>query len=372
MSCSLPPEILDLIVGYLCDYPAALKTCCLVSKPWVPRTRKYLFAHVDFDAGRFTIRSWVKAFPDLSNSPGHHTRDLRIYGPLPEENAWIHSFHNVEKLSVYALAWGTRETSLVVLHGLSPTLKSFYLIHSSIPSSKIFNLICSFPLLEDLMIRRKEAESKSNGWVAPSTSPKLTGALYLIEEIRSTVLPLLALPDGLHFTKIMLTCTVGDAGLVMDLVSRCSETLEFLCIDYRPSSTFPSPLEVCSTLTFGSLASLETPPPLDLSQVARLQDVEICFAQSSVQWIVTTLRTANTKHLRQITIFPSVSLNKVQEVDLRGWQSLDHLLVQLWTSHSIIPKIKTKYTKTPERVDVGEVAPTLFPELVKRGVTCEA
>ena len=40
---SLPPEILDLIVGHLCD-KTALKTCCIVSKSWVPRNRAYLFA----------------------------------------------------------------------------------------------------------------------------------------------------------------------------------------------------------------------------------------------------------------------------------------------------------------------------------------
>ena len=34
---SLPPEILDLIVGHLCD-KTALKTCCIVSKSWVNLT----------------------------------------------------------------------------------------------------------------------------------------------------------------------------------------------------------------------------------------------------------------------------------------------------------------------------------------------
>ena len=48
MSCTLPPEILDLIIDHLHDEPATLKTCCVVSKSWVPRTRKHLFALVEF------------------------------------------------------------------------------------------------------------------------------------------------------------------------------------------------------------------------------------------------------------------------------------------------------------------------------------
>ena len=241
MPCSLLPEIFDLIIEDLCDDPTSLKACCLVSKSWVPRTRTYLFAHIRFHGGRSTIRSWTETFPSSPSSPSHHTRDLRIYEPLPDESTWIHSFNHVENLLVFAFGWGTSETSLVQLQRLSPTLKSLILIHPSISSTEIFNLVCSFPLLEDLTICRGEAESDdSNEWVAPSTSPKFSGALHLIEEIRSTALLLLALPDGLHFTKIMVMCSTGDAGLLMDLVSRCSDTLEFLCIDYCTLSVFPS------------------------------------------------------------------------------------------------------------------------------------
>ena len=249
MSRSLPPEIFDLIIEDLYDDPTALKACCLVSKSWVPRTRRHLFARILFHRGRSTIRSWTETFPDPFNSPGHHTRDLRIYEPLPNKRAWIHYFQHVEKLSIIAFEWGTNETCLVQLHGLSPTIKSLHLVHPCIPSPAVFNLVYSFPLLEDLTICRGEAESDSSyEWVAPPTLPKFTGTLHLIEEIRSTALPLLALPNGLHFTKIMASCPIGDGGLVMDLVSRCSDTLESLCVDYCSSTAFSYTPEVCSTL----------------------------------------------------------------------------------------------------------------------------
>jgi hypothetical protein len=44
----LPPEILDYIIDLLHDEPETLKRCCLVSKSWVPRTRKHLFADIGF------------------------------------------------------------------------------------------------------------------------------------------------------------------------------------------------------------------------------------------------------------------------------------------------------------------------------------
>ncbi|KAF9643160.1 hypothetical protein BDM02DRAFT_3081141, partial [Thelephora ganbajun] len=44
----LPPEILDYIIDLLHDKPETLKQCCLVSKSWVSRTRKHLFADIEF------------------------------------------------------------------------------------------------------------------------------------------------------------------------------------------------------------------------------------------------------------------------------------------------------------------------------------
>ena len=284
MSCFLPPEIFDLITEYLCNCPTALKACCLVSKSWVPRTKKHLFARIHFGEGGSTIQSWVKAFPDPSNSPGHHTRDLGIYGPPPGESTWIRSFHRIEKLSVFAFDSRTSETSLVQLHGLSPTLKSLYLIHFSIPTSEIFGLLCSFPLLVNFGLYHRGFESDdSDLWVAPSTSPKFTGALHLFEVIRSTALLLLALPDGLHFTKIMVKCYAEDVGLLMSLVSKCSDTLESLCIDYCTPRAFHSAPDVCNILPLArSLAwSTASTRPVPRRKTKR-RGVSICKAKCSM------------------------------------------------------------------------------------------
>ena len=129
MSPSLPSEILDLIVDHLCRERNTLKTCCLASKAWVPRTRRHLFAHVYFQF-RISILRWMQLFPDPSNSPAHHTRSLRISAPVlslmtsSDARPLVCSFRFVVRLQL----GGYRRDEFL----------------------KAVDIICSFPLLEDL------------------------------------------------------------------------------------------------------------------------------------------------------------------------------------------------------------------------------
>jgi hypothetical protein len=241
MSPSFPPEILDIIVNQLRDEPTALKSCCVASKSWIHRTRIHLFASVEFRAPNSHIKLWKKTFPDPSNSPAHHTRSLSICGlsAITAEDAdasdWIRTFHNLVHLHLECLA-GDR-ISLAPFCGLSPTLRSLSLRATPL---EVLDFICSFPLLEDLVLVLPGYGSE--GWNAPSTSPKLTGSLELraIGEIRPTVRRLLGLPDGLHFTKVTIVCLDEDVRSIMDLVSRCSDTLESLSVCYYHSGVFTS------------------------------------------------------------------------------------------------------------------------------------
>jgi hypothetical protein len=124
MSPSFPPEILDIIVNQLRDEPTALKACCVVSKSWIHRTRKHLFASVELRAPNSHIEQWKKKFPDPSNSPAHHTRSLSIYGlsVITAEDAdtsdWIRTFHNLVYMRLDCTAVD-RQVTLTPFHGLS-------------------------------------------------------------------------------------------------------------------------------------------------------------------------------------------------------------------------------------------------------------
>ena len=238
MSPSLPPEILDLIVDHLHDEPTALKACCVVSKSWIQRTRTHLFASVQFHPSTSSIELWKKAFPDPSNSPAHHTRSL-VIGGIPivtaadaDEGGWIRTFHNLVHLHLESPR--REDVSLVPFHGISATLRSLRLVCTS---PDILDLMCSFPLLEDLALI--SPSRGSDAWNIPPTSPKLTGFLDLsmfggirpLAGIRPFAGRLLSLPNGLHFTKIAVRLDEGIHS-VIDLVSMCSNTLESISVFY--------------------------------------------------------------------------------------------------------------------------------------------
>ena len=250
MSPSLLPELFDLVIDQLHDDPATLKTCCIVSRSCVLQARRHLFAHVEFSALRSDLEVWKKTFTDPSNSPARHTRNLFIHGAPAITSAdtgadgWIQTFHNVTHLGLMRL----NRASLISFHGLSPTLRSLSL---TLITAEVFDLVCSFPLLEDLELIALYPESDADRSSTPPVSPKLTGSLRLHtpDTIRPITRSLLDLPDGLHFSKINASCSEEGTGSVVDLVSRCCDTLESLTIDYVPSSAFPLVPVTCQYLT---------------------------------------------------------------------------------------------------------------------------
>ncbi|KAF9780909.1 hypothetical protein BJ322DRAFT_288496 [Thelephora terrestris] len=339
----LPPEILDLIVDHLHNEPTALKACCVVSKSWIPRSRRHIFARVRLDAVKAT-ESWAKAFPDPSDSPAHYTRNFWVHGlraVTADLLPWIRSFRHLEELTMKM--FGPRGVSLAQLHGFSLTLKSLHLTHFYVTVSEVIGLICSFPLLEDLSLSSKARDIRADGWATPSVSPKLTGSLLLHGESRYIIRGLSELLDGPHFSKIGVRCNAEDidSRTITDLVSKCSETLETLYLGYY-------------TLNYVE------PPAVDLSNATKLKHLEFQWRGPDIQWITTAIQTAQFKTLLQITIFMSSIRPISPRRKFLGWHELDHLMVQLWTSHSILPKIL--YCNGPQ-----ELVASLLPELTKRG-----
>lgn len=324
MPSFLPPEILDLIVDHLQDERTALKACCLVSKSWVPRAR------------------------DPPNSPAHYTRHLVIFG-LPavaaagtDMHAWINFFRHVVTLEVGTAGCGDGRVPLIQFRGLSPTLRSLSLCCTAVPPPEIFNIICSFPLFEDLTLDHEDRQSVVDGWDIPSTSPKLIGSLELYGENCSFIRGLLGLPDGLRFSKIKMTRPTEDAKSAMDLVSKCSDTLEFLYFGYFPLSTFPSTSAVDQHFISARYPGSDSPGvlTLDLSNAARPKDLMFLDGAAGIQWVIVTLQTARLENLRQITIYSHELYADPTEERVREWHNLDRLLLELWSSHSILPRIR--------------------------------
>ena len=266
---SLPPEMLDHTVVFLHDDVEALRECCLVSKSWVPRARRHLFAVVQFRTPD-DIDTWKKTFPDPSNSPAHYTHTLSIncFEVITVadgvEGGWIPTFTCVVCLELdnsLASLIDLLQVSLAPFCQFSATLKVLRVVSFFLPHSRVFNLIRSLPLLEDLIMMGNDPVTDDNKQDGPHivvsspsspSSPRFTGTLelYLLEGAAGIVRPLLNLPNGIHFRSVKLSWYKGEYTHYMtELVVACSDTLENLRILYPQDGAVHSVFFLTQSLT---------------------------------------------------------------------------------------------------------------------------
>jgi hypothetical protein len=243
-STRLPAELLDHIVDLLYNSKNTLKCCCLVSKSWIPRARKHLFADIKFSSPE-DLQLWKTTFTDPSTSPACYTRVLLIKCPLmvvpANEEGWISTFTRVEHLQVDAHETENSDwspNSLVPFHGFSPIIKSLCLVDAFrvVPSPQVFDLIYSFPLLEDLSVTGRyistdDGSDEQQTRVQPPIPPPFTGSLELdlYSGMDFVASRLLSLPCGLYFRKLHLTLRKQEDSLsITVLVEKCHPTLESL------------------------------------------------------------------------------------------------------------------------------------------------
>jgi len=381
----LPPEILDYIVDILHAEPETLKECCLVSKSWVPRTRKYLFATIEFNSESH-LESWMKTFPDPSDSPAFHTNSLAISCTqvIRTAGGWIQTFPRITNLQLSGIINQRPrdpKAPLVPFYKFSPTLKSLYMHCITLPYPELFTLVCSSPLLEDLTLTGHEMLSWSGDdprGVVTSASPLLTGSLKLTIPggMEYTARQLLNLPNGLHFRTLKFSWTrEDDLRWIMELVVGCSESLEYLDL------TLPGAFLLILGWGNGlpSFVGSHSPTPLDLSKATKLRHVTFRSGSQKVDWITMVLQTITPKNreLRQVSIHVPYELTCfdvgydirkiVGEADYRQWLDLDCLLIQLWESHSIRPRVVCT-TLWENEQNTKYCIGCLLPEITGRGM----
>ena len=156
----LPLETLDSIIDLLHDEPVTLAECYLVSKSWVPRTRKHLFSSIEFLTVK-DIHSWNKSFPDPSKSPAYHAHTLFVCWTqdFTEADAraggLIQTFLHVVRLRLILPMVGNslrvtpsalRNIPSTPFYKFSPTLKLLYVSFAFLPYPWILDLVRSSPL----------------------------------------------------------------------------------------------------------------------------------------------------------------------------------------------------------------------------------
>ena len=367
----LPAELLDQIVDFLRDARGALKSCCLVSKSWIPRARRHLFALITFHTAK-NLQSWKTMFPDPSTSPACYTRSLLVRSPQAittleaEDGGWISNFLRIAHLEIVVSGRVIDEPEVLLLpfHKFSPTIKSLRINFEDLPLSCISDLVHSFPRLQDLAISTNDWLSCSSGFykpavaIQPSNPFTFTGSLKLSLEMGMGTIAsrLLSLPNGLHFRELRLTWhREEDVPFMAALVEKCSPTLETLKITsdlvgatvqrstHAPSDDLP-------------LFAGNSQGSIDLSKVIKLREA-VFVCQRYPQWVAVTLQTLVSNHkdhkLRQISICASSVLyaldpgytdptylrNVIGESTYQEWLGFDRILTHLLESQSTRLKV---------------------------------
>ena len=113
---------------------------------------------------------------------------------------------------------------------------------------------------------------------------------------------------------------------------------------------------------------MSTEGSIDLSTAMKLKKLVFQCRRPTVKWVTESLQTAESKDLERITVRPDPDAFefRITGLDRRGWHDLDRLLVQFWDSHSIRPRVT--YEAETRRRDIRHYAPSLLPELTRRGL----
>ena len=140
-------------------------------------------------------------------------------------------------------------------------------------------------------------------------------------------------------------------------------------------SVRPSCLFLCINNLLPFLAESRS-GSIDLSNATRLKHVAFRPDPWTAEWTATALRTITPEHrdLRQITIhIPDYLITAggatktIEEPICEQWLDLDHLLAQLWESHSIRPKVVC-VVKANDRVYMIYCVGRLLQEITGRRI----
>ena len=392
----LPAELLDHVVDFLYGSRNSLESCCLVSKSWIPRARKHLFADLVFTAKG--LQRWKTTFPNPSTSPARYIKDLLITCPLEvvaadgKEGGWITAFTRVVRFELDAFEVDVDQPGsyLTPFHGFSPALKSLHLTFYSVPSPQVFDLICSFPLLDDLTVAsyhgwigRDETPDDQTTAIQSLTSPSFNGSLELDLWTGTDFMAsgLLSLPGGLHFRRLHLELDKEiDASPITALVEGCRFTLGSLEV---ACNTNGASIYLIRVHTNDLSPLVDLPGPIDLSRATQLKDT-VFSCNINPRWIADTLRTITDNHtsLRRASVVLPIGLcrsnlcctNPADAIRTVGgtlhqeWLEIDRFLAHLLESQSIPLEVTYGTQPSTNGQTARSLIECLLPELTGRGL----
>lgn len=258
---NVPQETLDAIIDELADNRAALKTCCLVSRRWVWRSRHHLFKIVRFSSlwGLKSLRNWgaVMNINGTSLLPGRASRRSEVAADTPAAlttslrlsqrgDVWItplslvehldhfRSFNRIESLTLSYFSCGIFDrTSLCALfRSQIPSVRRLRLHHPSACAASLLQFISVFPNLLDTMVHAPLWVTASHRDDRPMISCTLRGEIHLSEMGKDSgpFFSLLASQNTCYEQIGLEGCTFRDFYPLQSFVSNTGKSLRTLCI----------------------------------------------------------------------------------------------------------------------------------------------
>ena len=233
----IPQDVIDEILDHLATYSdfGSLRACALVSKPWVPSCRSYLFRTAHFTSG--SVSAWLETFPVPEESPARHVRDLRIQiGGLD----WVPRtffecipwFTNAESISLLGPEPGDVAQVRLPLPWSPPQSVTSLTIETDMATlAEIRYFMGHLPNLDDLSLSGGHIYLDKSLLLGIGTTlrVKLGGKLVLRDVRHATkddlTNMLLEIPTGLRFTEVEIQSTRVCLPSVVRLVEACSATL---------------------------------------------------------------------------------------------------------------------------------------------------
>ena len=240
---SFPPELVDVVIDQLYNDVNSLRTCALASSSWLPTSRYHLFNDVLF-GDEASILRWTQTFPAPSGIPSYvenlHVSCASLLDDASDVSLDISTFTRLKGLFIGGNeVTPTRYRRLLSRNYFqritllpSKSLRTFSLSFPVVPVSDVISVVRHFPRLDDLYLK-VFAVLPSDDTVDTKTeaSPSLCGTLTLVSHLnyRPIIRNLLALPGGIHFTRLNLAVLRDDElPNLRELVDACSQTITSL------------------------------------------------------------------------------------------------------------------------------------------------
>ena len=245
----IPEDIIDEILDHLAadsDFKS-LRACALLSRSWVPSSRRHLFHTVDLTWGK--MDRWYNTFPVPEESPAHHVLVLHISNNAID---WVpvkffdHAprFTNVRKLFLFGgeHCAGPRVPSLWKL----PESVTSLAISASNGASlvKIWEIVAQLPNLDDLSLQGRFIQADRSALLGIGTVPRgRFGGKLVLRNVYGAGrghIEFLEILTGSPFSRVEIDYAREYIPAVIRLVEACSQTIVKLSLNVRYSGKYHS------------------------------------------------------------------------------------------------------------------------------------